>query len=382
MKLATSVGTVGFQTPLILGSGRITETPDFFLGARAFGCSGMVTRSLRETIPPERLRTPAPRYHVFDEGRSMLNCEWCNEEVWERWRDEWAHSIKCSGGRLIISLSGRDITSCQHLIKAFDDLGCVDAYEINVSCSHSCAIYGNLNVDTAHLEQVISTCRQAANAPIWAKLSYSPVIGEMASVAENAGANAIVCTNSIGPGLVLDIETTKPVLGIKGGSGGVSGAAIFPIALWCVYSVAQAVEIPVVGVGGVDSASKALQMLMAGASLVQLYTAPALRGPSVFAEVIRGIEDFLAEHPQYDGVASIVGASQHWVSEESCFESAIPTIDPRRCAGCGKCVEACAFNALILREGAAELKSENCVGCNACCGVCAAGAIRPAREVG
>ena len=381
MKLATSVGTVRFQTPLILGSGRITETPDFFLSAQPFGCCGMVTRSLRKVIPTERSIIPAPRYHVFDSGRSMMNCEWCNEESWECWRDGRAQTVKRMGGQLIISLSGRDVASCRDLIVAFTSLGCVDAFEINISCSHSCALYGNLNVDTDHLVEVLVACKGATNIPVWVKLSYSPVIAQMAKVAESSGANAIVCTNSIGPGLVLDTETTRPVLGIMGGAGGVSGAAIFPIALWCVYTISQAVRIPVVGVGGVDNASKAIQMLMAGASLVQLYTAPALQGPSVFAEISRGISQFLDHHSQYDGVTDIVGASKRWVSKDSNFDVTIPTIDPRMCVGCGKCVEACAFNALKLQEDVAEIDIERCVGCNACCGVCTAGAIQPIRGV-
>ena len=81
--LQTNVGKVTLSTPLLLASGHITETPDFFL--KTSGCSGMVTRSLKENPPPERKNVPAPRYVVFDKGQSMLNCEWGNSTPWTEW---------------------------------------------------------------------------------------------------------------------------------------------------------------------------------------------------------------------------------------------------------------------------------------------------------
>jgi len=92
----------------------------------------------------------------------------------------------------------------------------------------------------------------------------------MAQQAEELGANAIVCTNSIGPGMLIDTKTAKPKLGIKSGGGGVTGKAIFPIALWCVHQLSETLGIPVVGCGGIFTADDVIQMLMAGASAVQL----------------------------------------------------------------------------------------------------------------
>ncbi|MCX6715573.1 MAG: hypothetical protein NT077_00985 [Candidatus Taylorbacteria bacterium] len=108
MNMSTRVGSISFDTPLLVASGYITETPSFFLRASRFGCAGMVTRSLKETVSPERSRVPAPRYGIF-ERRSMLNCEWGNEHHWTNWRDGWADNVRETGKRLIISLSGRDI---------------------------------------------------------------------------------------------------------------------------------------------------------------------------------------------------------------------------------------------------------------------------------
>jgi dihydroorotate dehydrogenase len=153
MTLRTRVGEVELSTPLMLGSGRITETPNFFLRSQKLGCAGIVTRSLRLEVPKDRLRTPSPRYAVID-GKTMMNCEWSNEHHWSNWKERWAKDVKDADGVLIVSLSGRDIHGCAQLIKTFDELA-VDAYEINISCSHSGALHGNLNIDRDRLVELI-----------------------------------------------------------------------------------------------------------------------------------------------------------------------------------------------------------------------------------
>jgi dihydroorotate dehydrogenase subfamily 1 len=371
MSLNTQIGNVKLQTPLLLASGYITETPEFFLKAQPHGCSGMVTRSLRLHVPPERTNVPAPRYSVFDQD-SMLNCEWGNEKPWTDWRDRGVNQVKDTGCPIIISLSGRNLDDCCDLIQTFDEMN-VDAYEVNVSCSHSGALHGNLNVDLVHLQQLMEKIRGVTVTPIWIKLSYSNLLIAMAKQAEELGANAIVCTNSIGPGMLIDTKTAKPKLGIKGGGGGVTGKAIFPIALWCVHQLSQTLAIPIVGCGGIFTADNVIQMLMAGASAVQLYTAPALKGPSVFDQIMIGLQKFLAKNPQYASVEELIGLVAGRTNEHQ-FSSSPPVVIEKKCTGCGACIQACAFDAieLISRPGknALAVIKNNCISCNACVGVC------------
>ncbi|MCL5411418.1 MAG: hypothetical protein M1150_01590 [Patescibacteria group bacterium] len=370
MNLNVTIGSIPLETPLLLASGYLTETPDFFLKSKKYGCAGMVTRSLKEFVPLARVRTPAPRY-VVPNPDIMLNCEWGNEQPWTNWRDRWVQEVKATDSPIIISLSGREIASCQNLIHAFDELQ-VDAYEVNISCSHSGALNGNLNVDANHFRRLMGEIRNITTTPIWVKLSYSPVVVGMAIEAEKLGAEAIVCTNTIGPGLFLDIETTRPKLGIKGGAGGVSGKAIFPIALRCIYEISRAVRIPVVGVGGVGTAEDVLQMLMAGASAVEIYTEVALKGPVSFKKITHGLDEFLSRHPQYQSLSDVVGVSHRWAEEQS-FEAPKPIIIADHCSGCKRCFYSCAFGALAFTKTngrtVAVIKS-NCNACNACVGVC------------
>lgn len=371
MSLNVQVGKVKLKTPLLLASGYITETSEFFLKAQPYGCAGMVTRSLKQHVPKERSRVTVPRYAVFGQD-SMLNCEWGNEKPWTDWQEHGAHQVKKTGCPIIISLSGRDIDSCCYLIRIFDEIG-VDAYEINISCSHSGTLHGNLNVDALHLEQLMEKIRNVTATSIWIKLSYSNLMIPMAQRAEELGADAIVCTNSIGPGMLIDTKTTKPKLGIKGGGGGVTGKAIFPIALWCVHQLSEKLKIPIIGCGGIFTADDVIQMLMAGACAVQLYTAPALKGPAVFRRITAGLQRFLTENPKYISIEKLIGLTLNKTGEHQ-FSSPRPIVIEEKCTGCGICVPACVFDALSLIHRADEnplaVIADNCISCNACVGVC------------
>jgi len=371
MNISTKVGSVYFDTPLILASGCITETPEFFLKAKPFGCAGMVTRSLRQNVSENRLQTPVPRYVVLRSG-TMLNCEWSNENVWTNWLDIWVQKVKKTKAPIIVSLSGRDIAGCCELIKSFNGLN-VDAYEINVSCAHSGILHGDLNIDREHLQALMTRVKKITNIPIWVKLSYSSFMIEMAVAAEKFGANAIVCTNSIGPGLLLDIETSEPKLGVKGGAGGMSGKAIFPIALYSVYEISRSVNIPVVGVGGISSAEDVIQMMMAGASAVQIYTLAALKGPRVFKDITKGLKQFFNRHSEYHSISDFIGISLKWAGKHS-FNSPKPIIDSDKCTGCGLCLDSCVFDAIKLvsqkDNKLVAVIGDNCNSCNACVGAC------------
>lgn len=363
--LKVKVGSVELKTPLLLASGHITETADFYL--KAEDCAGMVTRSLKEVPPPERKNTPSPRYVVFDNGHSMLNCEWGNSTPWTYWRDTGVPAVKGVGGAMIISLSGRDIESCCRLIREFDQLD-IDAYEINISCSHSGAIHGNLNIDFEHMTELFKAIRPLTEKPIWIKLSYSSFLIDMAKTAEQLGADAIVCTNSIGPGLFIDTKTATPRLGIMGGAGGVTGRAIFPIALNCVYKLAQAVKIPIIGSGGITTGDDVVQMMMAGASAVQLYTEPALNGPLAFSAIASALQEYLDE--QGVELEDIVGAALH-KRDAHCFEQRTPVLDESACCGCGRCTVICDFDAIMVECGQkAHILPDKCVGCSACISIC------------
>ncbi len=367
--LKTTVTGIEFDTPLILASGYITETPDFFLKSIRRGCAAMVTRSLKQY---PRGEITAPRYYVPTGANYMLNAEWGNEYAWTNWRDKWVDNVADTGQPLIISLSGRNIEQCLELVSVFNALP-IAAYEINISCPHSGFLHGNLNIDFSHMRRLVTSVSEKSTKPVWVKLGYSSFITEMAIEAQKCGADAIVATNSIGPGLAIDTNTTRPALGIQGGRGGVSGKAIFPIALECIWTLRQVLDIPVVASGGAADGDDVLQMLMAGASVVQLYTEPALHGPKVFSQIKRSLNTYCHEHAT--SIQELIGISLKWAKDENVFSAEPPKVLEQLCTGCGLCKPACAFDAIsFIRRGPKQpsmpIISENCNTCTACIGIC------------
>lgn len=200
----------------------------------------------------------------------------------------------------------------------------------------------------------------------------------MAKKAEELGADAIVCTNTIGPGLIIDTRTGIPKLGVKNGAGGVSGKAIFPIALRCVYELSRSVQIPIVGVGGICGHDEVLQMMMVGASAVQLYTYPALRGPAIFKSIVHGLQQYMDSNPDIQHITDVVGLSHNKRTNHQ-FSAPRPVVLSEKCTGCKNCSLSCAFQAIDFNDGDGGCKkahiSSNCVSCNACIGVCEKNAI-------
>jgi dihydroorotate dehydrogenase (NAD+) catalytic subunit len=182
----------------------------------------------------------------------------------------------------------------------------VDGLELNVSCPHASGTGQELGRDPKLIRDIVKAVRDAVNIPLFVKLTPNVTnIVELAEAAERAGASGITAINTV-KAMAIDIETAKPILANK--IGGLSGSAVRPIALRCVYEIYESVKIPIIGCGGVDSWQATVQFLQAGASAVQIGTAIATRGLSIFKEVSDGVEMFL-KRKCYGSVKEIVGLS-------------------------------------------------------------------------
>jgi dihydroorotate dehydrogenase (NAD+) catalytic subunit len=150
-------------------------------------------------------------------------------------------------------------------------------------------------VDEKAAFAVTNAVKNVISVPLIAKLTpAAPDIGKIAKVCEDAGADAICAINTAGPGMVIDIEAQMPVLAFK--KGGLSGPMIKPVAVRCVYDIYRAVSIPIIGLGGVTTGEDAVEMCMAGATLVGMGSAVRYRGMEVFHQVYREMADWLAAH--------------------------------------------------------------------------------------
>ena len=204
---------------------------------------------------------------------------------------------------IIANIAGNSIEDYCKMAEILSEAD-IDAIELNVSCPNvkeGCLLFGS----TAHgVLEVTQAVRKVCKKPLIVKLSPNVTdITEIAKAAEAAGADCISLINTI-LGMAIDIERRRPV--IANIMGGLSGPAVKPVAVRMVYQVAKAVDIPVIGMGGISNCNDAVEFLLAGASAVMIGTAGFVN-PGVWMETIEGIEGYMKKN-RFNNIADITGA--------------------------------------------------------------------------
>lgn len=181
-----------------------------------------------------------------------------------------------------------------------------DAVELNVSCPHVKATGLEVGQNPEILAEIVKKVKNKVEKPVFVKLSPNVAdITQIAEVAAEAGADAITAINTV-KAMAIDPQTTVPILSNK--IGGLSGPAIKPIAVRCVYEIYEHVKLPIVGCGGIANWYDAVEFLLAGATAVQIGTAIAQKGPKIFRSITRGISTYL-KRKGFKNVKEIVGLS-------------------------------------------------------------------------
>ena len=207
-------------------------------------------------------------------------------------------------GKSIASIYGATPDEFAYVAGKVEDL--VDMIELNVSCPHAMEGYGaSIGQNPELTKNVVKAVKDAVDVPILAKLTPNVTdISEIAVAAEEAGADGLTLINSLGPGMKIDIVTGNPILANK--FGGMSGPAIKPIAVRCVYDAFAATDIPIVGVGGIRNYADVIEFLYAGASAVQIGTSIMYEGPEIFGRITSDLEEFI-EESEFDSINDMVG---------------------------------------------------------------------------
>lgn len=191
---------------------------------------------------------------------------------------------------VIVNILGETIEDYARLARRLDKVAGISGIEVNISCPNIAAGGMEFGASPKSAAQVTAAVKTETALPVIVKLSPNVTdITEIACMAEEAGADALSLINTL-RGMSLDIKTRKPVLGNV--SGGLSGPAIKPVALYMVYQVARKVKVPVIGCGGIASASDALEFIMAGASAIQVGTTN-FTNPRTPLDILEGIERFM-----------------------------------------------------------------------------------------
>ncbi|MDP3879551.1 MAG: dihydroorotate dehydrogenase [Dehalococcoidales bacterium] len=215
--------------------------------------------------------------------------------VWANWRVP-----------VIVNIAGETVDDYARLAHRLDGVTGISGLEVNISCPNVRGGGAEFGAKPDSAAEVTAAVRQATTLPVLVKLTPNTAdIVKVAVAATEAGADAISLINTL-KGMAIDVNRRRPVLGNI--TGGLSGQAIKPVALYMVYEVAAAVEIPVIGIGGIVTATDAIEFIMAGASAVEIGMAGFVN-PSAPLDVLAGIERFL-EKEGIEDINELIGAAR------------------------------------------------------------------------
>ncbi len=296
MELSLEIAGIKLKSPLLLSSGILGLCWRLMKRALDSGAAAVVTKSL--TLAPRR---GFPNPTLVEVRCGLLNAMGIPNPGIKEFSSE-IRRLKSLGGVVIASIAGESPREYAEAAGLAEEAG-ADAIEANVSCPHVGGV-AEIGQDPGALRSVVAETKGALRIPLIVKLSPNVAdIGAMARAAEDAGADAISAINTV-KGLAIDIYAKRPVL--SAGAGGLSGPAIKPIALRCVYEIRKAVDLPIIGCGGILNWTDAVEFLMAGANALGVGSAVYYRDLSVFREILEGMERFMRENG-YRSVEELIG---------------------------------------------------------------------------
>ncbi len=300
--LSVALCGVPLRNPLVLASGIWGSCAETLVrvarAVRGPGAGAVTAKSI--SLEP-RLGHPNPT--VLDWGHGLINAVGLTNAGAMEARGVLAQAqreLAALGVPLIVSIFGG---SPEEYAAAARALGDVEPafFELNISCPNVASEFGTpFALDPVAAAQVTAAVRAVWPGPLLVKLSpNAPNLLAVAHAVLAAGADGLTAVNTLGPGMILDIDARRPVLANR--VGGVSGAALHPVAVRCVYELAAALDAPIVGTGGVSSGSGAIRMVMAGATAVGIGSALATEGEAVFPRVLGEMSAWM----RAEGVASL-----------------------------------------------------------------------------
>ncbi len=285
--LSVALGSLRLRNPVMSASGTFGYGLEFapFFDISRLGAVVVKGLSLSPTPgnPPGR---------IVETSSGMLNAIGLQNIGVERFMEDVAPRLADAGATFAANIYGRTIEEYEEVARRLSGLPSLAAIEVNASCPNVKEGGIAFGSSPEGISRLTGRVRKATEKPLWVKLSPNVSdIGSVALAAEGAGADAVSLVNTL-VGMAVDHRTRRPKL--SNVTGGLSGPAIKPVALRMVWEVCRRVKIPVIGIGGIQSAADALEFLLVGASAVQVGTAN-FRNPRACVEILEGIEAFLRE---------------------------------------------------------------------------------------
>jgi dihydroorotate dehydrogenase (NAD+) catalytic subunit len=281
-KLSTQLAGLRMKNPTMLASGILGMSSSILEKVASAGAGAVVTKS----IGP-RLERGYPNPTIVEVESGFLNAMGLPNPGVDAYTKEVSALRKAVATPIVCSVYGETPNEFAEVASKLENAG-ASAIEANVSCPH--AKVGSIGQDPDCVKEVTKAIKEATTIPLFVKLNPNVTsIIDVAKAAEEGGCDAITAINTV-KAMVIDVDAHTPVLSNR--YGGLSGPAMRPIAVRCVYEIYEKVHVPLIGVGGITGWKDAAEFILAGASCVQIGTA-LVNGLSVFDEIKRGLFDYL-----------------------------------------------------------------------------------------
>jgi len=305
--LSVEFAGIKLPNPTILASGILGVSGEIMIRASRAGAGAVVSKSFN-VKGREGYRNPS----FIEVQGGFLNALGIPNPGMEEMREEVETASK-AGVSVIASVFGFDADEFAAAAAMGEKSGAI-AVELNVSCPH----VREVGVEIGQRPKVVAEVTQAVKGrvkiPVFVKLSPNVTdITEVAKAAQSAGADAVTAINTA-LGMAVNVDSAYPILG--GTLGGLSGPALHPIAVRAIYQIRRAVDLPIIGVGGVQDYRGALEMMMVGASAVQIGSAVTSQGLEIFRDVTTGMSKFL-EQRGLSSIRQVIGIAANRGTAES-----------------------------------------------------------------
>ena len=300
--LQVNIAGVSFKNPVVPASGAFGFGREY---EKLYPLSTLGGISVKGMTLNPKDGNPPPR--IAETPMGMLNSVGLQNPGIDAFLEKELPELSQKGTVIIANVAGSTVEDCVEMVRKIEG-SAVDMIELNISCPNVKQGGAAFGTSCESAAGITAAVRKSTTKPLMVKLSPNVTsITDIAKAVEAAGADAVSLINTL-LGMRIDIQTRRPIL--KNNMGGMSGPAVFPIAVRMVWQVANAVKIPVMGMGGISTAEDAIEMMMAGASAIQVGAA-IFTDPYAPVRIIEGMNQWLDERG-VSSVSEIVGTVQPW----------------------------------------------------------------------
>ncbi len=390
-RLGVRFCNIELENPCILASASPTQSKEGIAKAFKLGWAGVSTKTCASNY---LLTNESPnRFGVIrgtdEDILGFANFEGITRKPSEYWEKTIRELKSEFPNKVVIASIIAEVNRepWQNLAMRMEKAG-ADALEINLSCPHfrlDNAMGAAVGKDVENSAQIISWVKKVVRIPIIAKLTPNiSYIQNMAKAVVEAGTDAIAAINTTQGLIGINIDTFEPLPTVDGHStlGGYSGRAIKPIALRCVAQIAQAVNVPIIGIGGISKWQDIIEHYAVGSSSVQICTEVMLSGYQIITSLLKGLEEYV-EKKNIINLLDITGKAVPKIIAREKLNMLWPVraavINPDKCTKCAKCLISCSESgqaAIQFIDGEISINNEICDGCSLCIHVCPYGVLK------